>query len=211
MANIVKILWSKITGRVPESLFDGQIAINQKDKKLFYPNENGVVQSFDLAIVNPVRIIANDGIKGANVTGTVSETILFSQLIPANTFKDGDFINLLTRIGRFAPTASSGGINQRIRINTSNTLTGANQIATSILTAGVNGNQFGVLIRTFQVTNSFLVGIAGFGSSPNDFSNTNAAVQSTVFNPTVDNYIFLTGQLGTAIDTMYHLATKITN
>ena len=48
MANIVKILWSKITGHVPSALVDGQIAINQKDKKLFYPDENGVVQESSL-------------------------------------------------------------------------------------------------------------------------------------------------------------------
>lgn len=48
MANIVKILWSKITGRVPEALSDGQIAINQKDKKLFYPDENGTVKEMSL-------------------------------------------------------------------------------------------------------------------------------------------------------------------
>lgn len=43
MANIVKILRSLITGNVPASLENGQLAINQKDKKLFYPDENGVV------------------------------------------------------------------------------------------------------------------------------------------------------------------------
>jgi len=48
MANIVKILWSKLTGHVPSSLVDGQIAINQKDKKIFYPDETGAVQEFSL-------------------------------------------------------------------------------------------------------------------------------------------------------------------
>jgi len=48
MANIVKILWSKITGHTPSSLVDGQIAINQKDKKLFYLDDAGVIQSFDM-------------------------------------------------------------------------------------------------------------------------------------------------------------------
>ena len=48
MANIVKILRSLIPGRTPTSLEDGQLAINQKDKKLFYPDENGAVQEFSL-------------------------------------------------------------------------------------------------------------------------------------------------------------------
>jgi len=49
--DIVSIFWSKITGRVPTSLVDGQIAINQKDKKLFYPDETGAVQTFNLNVV----------------------------------------------------------------------------------------------------------------------------------------------------------------
>lgn len=48
MANIVKILWSRITGRVPATLVDGQIAINGKDRTLFYPDENNVVRSMSL-------------------------------------------------------------------------------------------------------------------------------------------------------------------
>ena len=48
MANVVKILWSKVTGHIPSSLVDGQIAINQKDKKLFFPNENGIIQNYSL-------------------------------------------------------------------------------------------------------------------------------------------------------------------
>jgi hypothetical protein len=59
MANIVKILWSKITGHVPSSLVDGQIAINQKDKKLFYPDENGVVQNYSL-VHNPIVFTSID-------------------------------------------------------------------------------------------------------------------------------------------------------
>ena len=44
----IKIVWSNTTGFVPTSLSNGQIAINQKDKKLFYPDENGVIQEFSL-------------------------------------------------------------------------------------------------------------------------------------------------------------------
>lgn len=59
MANIVKILWSKLTGHVPSSLVDGQIAINQMDKVMFYPDENGNVQSFN--INTPTNITVNTG------------------------------------------------------------------------------------------------------------------------------------------------------
>lgn len=48
MPNIVKILWSKVLGNVPSLLVDGQIAINQRDRRLFYPDGNGVIQSYSL-------------------------------------------------------------------------------------------------------------------------------------------------------------------
>lgn len=48
MSNIIKILWSKVAGHVPAVLVDGRIAINQKDKVLFYPDENNVVQQMSL-------------------------------------------------------------------------------------------------------------------------------------------------------------------
>ena len=48
MANIVKILRSLIQGSTPTSLENGQLAINQKDKKMFYPDENGAVCEISL-------------------------------------------------------------------------------------------------------------------------------------------------------------------
>jgi hypothetical protein len=48
MPNIVKIKSSKTASNVPTSLEDGEIAINQTDKVLFYTNQLGVVQSFSL-------------------------------------------------------------------------------------------------------------------------------------------------------------------
>ena len=61
MANVVKIFWSKITGHVPAELVDGQIAINQKDKKIFYPDESGTVQEFSLTNKQPTFTTINFG------------------------------------------------------------------------------------------------------------------------------------------------------
>lgn len=81
MANVVKILWSKLTGTVPALLVDGQIAINQKDRKLFYPDENGVVRTFDMnalpGAIAAVEVTANFGTIGngnTNTKTTVSDT-----------------------------------------------------------------------------------------------------------------------------------------
>lgn len=74
MANVVKILWSKLTGTVPASLVDGQLGINQKDRKLFYPDENGVVRTFDMnalpGAIAAVEVTANFGAIGNGNTNT---------------------------------------------------------------------------------------------------------------------------------------------
>lgn len=153
-----------------------------------------------------VKNIAKDATQGPNITGTNSETILYSKLIPANTLKNGDIINLISRIGKSGSTST---LTHRIRTNTSNTLVGSNLIAVNLLG---NTNQIGVLIRIFSLDNDFL---SGFPSSINKITdateNLSLPQQQNNFNPTVDNYIFITGKLTSSADTMYHLATKITN
>ncbi len=52
MANIIKIKRSNTSGHVPSSLVDGEIAINQKDKLLFYRDDAGVIRYINLD--NPV-------------------------------------------------------------------------------------------------------------------------------------------------------------
>ncbi|WP_264522127.1 hypothetical protein [Flavobacterium sp. N1994] len=73
MANTIKIKRSNTTGTVPSSLADGEIAINQKDKLLFYRDDAGNVKSLDLT--NPVPD-ASSSVKGKGklYTGTGSGT-----------------------------------------------------------------------------------------------------------------------------------------
>ncbi len=76
MSNIVKILWSKLTGHVPTTLVDGRIAINQFDKKLFYPDENGNILSHNLN----TRVWSGTGVVagGAGVVSFTFPSGLFS-------------------------------------------------------------------------------------------------------------------------------------
>lgn len=161
---------------------------------------NGVVD-----YTNIVQNIVKEATRGANVTGTVSETILYSKLIPANTFKDGDFMNLFSRVAKVGQIAT---LTQRVKINTSNTLTGAKLISTNLLGFA---NKFGNTIRTFTLYNGNILGFSFATALVSDYLNSNIATESTAFDTTVDNYIFITGQLSESADTMYHLGTKITN
>lgn len=48
MANVIKIKKSSEGGVIPTGLTFGELAINIKDRKLFFLNDLGVLQSFDL-------------------------------------------------------------------------------------------------------------------------------------------------------------------
>jgi len=83
------------------------------------PSEDAVYD----ALANVTRNIISNTTTGSTITGTISQTVLFSQLIPANTFKSGGFLNIMmSRVGKIG---TAGTLTQTIRINTTNTLTGA--------------------------------------------------------------------------------------
>jgi hypothetical protein len=88
MANIIKILFSNITSRVPPTLEDGQMAINQKDKLLFYRNDLGVTQTFNLGTASPVTTMDWIYLKltaDAISTATASANTLLSFLPDPNS------------------------------------------------------------------------------------------------------------------------------
>jgi hypothetical protein len=152
-----------------------------------------------------VKNIVSNALKGSDITGTVSETILYSKLIPANTFKNGDFLTLFSRIIK---TGNLATLTQRVKINTSNTLTGSILIATNLLGFA---NKLGVISRTFNLDGNLIHGYIAITSNSTDILNTNSAIESNIFDPTIDNYIFITGQLSSAVDVMNVFGTKITN
>lgn len=78
MANTVKIKNSATLGTSPSGLVAGEIAINIKDKKLFFLNELGVLQSFDLVapvgtitrnVLTLAALFSSTSVTRANVTG----------------------------------------------------------------------------------------------------------------------------------------------
>ena len=84
---------------------------------------------------------------GSIITSTTTNTLAGSVLVPANTFAAGDFIRVFARVKK-TTTISSTRI--RLYANTSNSLSGATQIADS------NAGQFlqiASLERTFMVKN----------------------------------------------------------
>jgi len=158
------------------------------------PSEDAVFDAFQ----NYSKIILKNTTTSTPVTGTLSQTILYSELIPANSFKNGDFFNIiLSRVGK---VGTAGTLTQTVRINTTNTLTGATIIASN---TGTTANLNHIIGRRFSLESVFLNGFAG-GSAPSDMVNSSAAITTYAFDPTVDNYIFVVGQLSNTGDSMFH-------
>jgi len=165
------------------------------------PSEDAVYDAFQ----NYSKIILKNTTTSTPVTGTLSQTILFSQLIPANSFKNGDFFNIiLSRVGK---VGTAGTLTQTVRINTTNTLTGATIIANN---TGATANLSHVIGRRFSIEGGFLVGL-GTGNAPSDMINSSTAITTYAFDSTVDNYIFEVGQLSNTGDSMFHSSFILTN
>lgn len=144
--------------------------------------------------LNP-SVIALSATDGSTVTGTTTETLSRSLLIPANTYIGNGMLELICRMTK---TGTSGVSNIRIYKNTSNTLTGATLIASNTAITGTN--VFSQMIRTFRVNSNILSGINQTSSALTDIQSVSSSLTSTTFTTSVDNYIIFSIQLANGAD-----------
>lgn len=142
---------------------------------------------------NPQLIVASYS-DGTTVTGTITETLSQSLLIPANTFTSNGMLEILCRMTK---TGTAGTSNFKIYKNTSNTLTGATLIGTagSILSA----NLFSQSIRTFRINSNTMSGYSSGTGATTDFASVSTLL-STTFTTNVDNYILFSLTLSNTAD-----------
>ena len=100
----------------------------------------------------------------------------------------------------------TSNITLRIRINTSNTLTGSVQIA--ILNVA-NTATYSLMNRNFDLSGGNLYGLVFSGSSNSDI--TSASPNSTTYNTANTLYVFFTIQLVTSSDSCTFNMANITN
>ena len=155
--------------------------------------------------LNPLVIAASYD-NGTTVTGTTTETISQSLLIPANTFTTSGALEVVTRVSK---TGTAGGVSIKVYKNTTNSLTGATQIATLGSPLG-NTNLFAQGIKTFRINSNTLTGLALNVSSLNDFVSGTSAALSTTFTTSVDNYIIFTLALVSTADSANVSMVRIT-
>jgi hypothetical protein len=122
-------------------------------------------------------------VDGTSVANTLTITPTYSQLIPANTFSAGDIIAIDYRAT--SPGAKTSITNHYFYVNTSNSLSGATQLALAATGAASRTIQFN---RKLSVKGATTKHIAG---TTNVFSDTgvSASMTTSTIDWTVDQYI----------------------
>jgi hypothetical protein len=138
-------------------------------------------------------------------TGTVAETIIATATINGSTFNSSDVMKVIWQLTR--PSGGVSGITFRLKINTSNTLTGSTLIATnSMTTALFQGTGY----RTFTLQGGNLIGFPTqnvlIDAASNAFSPVN-----TAYNTANTLYVFFTVQLVLLTDSTTLTLANITN
>lgn len=143
---------------------------------------------------NP-QLVAASYSDGTTVTGTTTETLSQSLLIPANTFSSNGMLEILYRMNK---VGINGTTTVKIYKNTSNTLTGATLITNM---GGASTNIiFSQGIRLFRINSNTLSGIASATTSGSDLVTSTSAPLSTTFTTNVDNYILFSITFNNTLD-----------
>jgi len=139
------------------------------------------------------------------LTGTTAETVIFTALIPAGTFNSTDIIKVLFGANK---TTGIGTYVLRLRINTTNTISGAPTIA---YYSGSTTAQVNILMRNFNLNGGNLYGFPFLTTSMSDIVAQGASLSSTTLNPANQFYIFATINLNNSGDSIIGNMLSITN
>ena len=131
-------------------------------------------------------------------TGVVTETILQTILIPANTFTNGDFIMFSALVSKLA---NLGVTTHTLKVNTTNTLVGA----TLISTAGLNTTNFSMKFKreiALNGGNGYLLNISNNIQNDQTLNAVPNLVTTFTYNLGADLYFFVTCTLTNILDTI---------
>ena len=129
-------------------------------------------------------------------TGTTVETLIFTATIPAGAFSSNDIIKVLYGVNK---TTALGTYALRIRVNTTNTISGAPTIA---LYSGTATAQVNVMMRNFNLNGGNLYGHPFLTSGITDITAIGASLGSTTLNPANQFFIFATVILNNSGDSI---------
>jgi hypothetical protein len=143
------------------------------------------------------------------VTGTTTETIIDSVLIPANTYSaSGGILRLYN--SKFSKTGTAGTLRIKIYVGpNAGNLTGATLLADSGSLASTI--VYSEMLRTFTVGSATLKGIGSGVVSLTDVVSSNSARSSIAWNPAIDNYIHYTVINGSSADSTVMIGNSVKN
>ena len=160
MPNIIKIKRSSSTGIVPTTLQDGELAINQADKLLFYKDNLGVIRSFSLLapagsvpkqVLTLSTAFASTSVTRANVTG-MSFAVTAGKKYSISLI--GDYQTAVTTTGGsigFVLTSGTGTIKGFVRMAVSQS-TVATDLSTTIRAINATNTTAGSFITSTGVS-----------------------------------------------------------
>lgn len=160
MSNVIKIKNSTLSGTSPTGLLEGELAINIKDKKLFFLNDVGVLQSFELiapintisrqvltlAALFPSTVVARANVTGMNFAVTALKKYKITLI--------GDYQTGATATGGsigFVLTSGTGNIKGPITMAVSQAVT-ATDLTTTIRAINATNTTAGSFIISTGVS-----------------------------------------------------------
>jgi hypothetical protein len=139
-------------------------------------------------------------------TGTTAETIIATATIAGGTFNSSDVMKVIWQLTRSAGGTSASTF--RLRINTSNTLTGSTLLATATTTTAVFS---GTGSRTFSLQGGNLIGFPPTQNALTDYASNTFTPVNTAYNTANVLYVFFTLQLVSSSDNTTITLANITN
>jgi len=131
-----------------------------------------------------------------SITGTTAETIVFTATIPAGTFNSADVLKILFGANKLNSLST---YSLRLRVNTTNTISGSTTIATY---TGSATPQVNIITRNFNLNGGNLYGFMFTTSALTDIAAAAGALNSTTLNPANQFFIFATVQLNSINDSI---------
>lgn len=153
-----------------------------------------------LALKQDKLFIYKETTPSAPVTGTTTETQIYSVTIPANSFAAGDKLVIDNAI--VSKTGTAGFAVVRIKLSTSPTMPagGTDRIADPQTAA--NANLYFGFSRAFNINGGNIVGINNSQGNLLNDSASNAIIQTKAFNPAITNYLYFSVILGNIGDSV---------
>jgi hypothetical protein len=130
---------------------------------------------------------------GTFTTNSLTDTLLTSILIPANTYSSTDSFSV---VAQYTKTVNSYTPFFTFHINTSNTLVGATQLATVGLTATT---RFASIFRTYMIDGTTTTSFSHNNNTATDIQGSTVQIATATIDWTQNQYFIVAGRTSDAI------------